>query len=297
MQCISPITIRQQVAIFPGSRIKEEKFVTVPCGKCAACLCRRKRDWMNRLWFEYHDHSTGAFVTLTYDDSHLNYSVEESTGECFNTLCKRDLQLFLKRLRKQLGNGIRFFAVGEYGTTTARPHYHLLIFGYPYRCDIGAHISQAWRKGFVSVGSVSGASINYCTKYLLIGGVDKPFFDLLDLYGAERPFMVCSRRPYIGNGYVSDDIVDYHRSSGSLMIVKDAVKQPMPRIYREKIFNSFTLRKLNNELVEFARNEAIKQERKDIEKYGYHHAFMLQHQRKLEFIRRVKNKLKHNEKL
>lgn len=47
-------------------------------------------------------------------------------------LSKRDVQLFLKRLRKYVYKNtrerLRYFIVGEYGPKTYRPHYHLLLF-------------------------------------------------------------------------------------------------------------------------------------------------------------------------
>lgn len=50
----------------------------------------------------------------------------------FPYLSKRILQLFLKRLRKYLdkyeGQKIRFFATGEYGPTSFRPHFHILLY-------------------------------------------------------------------------------------------------------------------------------------------------------------------------
>ena len=46
------------------------------------------------------------------------------------TLRKRDYQLFMKRLRKAFPNDkIRFYAAGEYGPKTLRPHYHAILFG------------------------------------------------------------------------------------------------------------------------------------------------------------------------
>lgn len=46
--------------------------------------------------------------------------------------CKRDVQLFLKRLRKLLNRytneKIRYYAVSEYGPVHYRPHYHILFF-------------------------------------------------------------------------------------------------------------------------------------------------------------------------
>lgn len=47
-------------------------------------------------------------------------------------LCKRDVQLFLKRLRKYVFKNtqerLRYFLCGEYGPQTFRPHYHFLLF-------------------------------------------------------------------------------------------------------------------------------------------------------------------------
>lgn len=44
----------------------------------------------------------------------------------------RDIQLFLKRIRKHIfkyyGEKIRFYIIGEYGTKSLRPHWHCLLF-------------------------------------------------------------------------------------------------------------------------------------------------------------------------
>lgn len=203
----------------------------------------------------------------------------------------------MKRLRKRIGNGLRFFAVGEYGSTTCRPHYHLLLFGYPYKCNIGQIISDSWQKGFISVGNVCGASINYCTKYVLIGGVDPEFFQLLDDVGCQRPFMFCSRRPFIGYDYLTEDMIEYHRSTGSLLLTRDGYKQSLPRIYRGKIFNPFTLRKLNEQMRQFAIAKSDGEWRKQCRKYGFSKAAILRDQRIEETIRRVNKRFKHNEVL
>lgn len=83
------------------------------------------------------------------------------------TLCKRDLQLFFKRLRKRTHEKIKYYAVGEYGTDNWRPHYHAIIFN--AREDI---ILAAWNDGGrtigkVHFGSVTGASVGYTLKYMM----------------------------------------------------------------------------------------------------------------------------------
>lgn len=72
---------------------------------------------------QYKDNS---FVTLTYDDEHIS----DDWG-----LVPRHLVLFIKRLRinveRNYGRKFRYFAVGEYGSKTMRPHYHLALFNFP----------------------------------------------------------------------------------------------------------------------------------------------------------------------
>ena len=70
--------------------------------------------------------SSAYFVTLTYDNNHVPISEHG-----FPTLCKRDFQLFMKRLRFNTGVKIKYYVAGEYGSTNHRPHYHAVIFGAP----------------------------------------------------------------------------------------------------------------------------------------------------------------------
>jgi len=58
------------------------------------------------------------------------------------TLKKTDIQKFFKRLRKCHGKkhkSIKYYAVGEYGGQTLRPHYHIVIFN----ADIN-YFERAW---------------------------------------------------------------------------------------------------------------------------------------------------------
>jgi hypothetical protein len=112
----------------PNDRLK------IPCGRCVGCRLEKSRQWANRCMLELQYHESSFFVTLTYDDDHVpvTYYSENDDGEARSalTLRFRDLQLFLKRLRKEhYYERLRFFACGEYGSTTYRPHYHAIIFG------------------------------------------------------------------------------------------------------------------------------------------------------------------------
>ena len=110
------------------------ELIQIPCGKCIGCRLDYSRQWANRLMLESEYHDSAYFVTLTYNEGNLplHYYVDGSTGEAFPaaTLVKRDVQLFMKRLRKAFPDQhIRFYCAGEYGDESLRPHYHLILFG------------------------------------------------------------------------------------------------------------------------------------------------------------------------
>ncbi|UCS96030.1 MAG: replication initiation protein [Microviridae sp.] len=102
-------------------------FIAVPCGKCVICRDRKKREWSFRATCEnVYSTSQPLFVTLTYNNAHLPK----------HGVFKEELQLFLKRMRIKLDrqkveHNIRYFAVGEYGSKSGRPHYHLILWNFP----------------------------------------------------------------------------------------------------------------------------------------------------------------------
>lgn len=150
--------------------------ILVPCGKCPACLKKRRADWVSRMRLEALQHPVSTFVTLTYNDEH-----------CPERLQKSDVQNFLKRLRNVPRDygfppfQVRYFACGEYGKRTHRPHYHLVLFGVdltaaewmPYLTGFNQGkpryasrvLERLWPYGFNVVGSVTDSSIKYVAKY------------------------------------------------------------------------------------------------------------------------------------
>ena len=80
-------------------------------------------------------HPYASFVTLTYDEAHIPAN---------HQLCKRDAQLFIKRLRYYLGKRrIRYYLCGEYGERFGRPHYHAILFNVHPELDAQS-ICRAW---------------------------------------------------------------------------------------------------------------------------------------------------------
>lgn len=110
--------------------------VKIPCGKCIGCRLDYSRQWANRCMLEaqYHPKDTVWFATITYNNKYVPKvtTVDPDSGKQVPalTLRKRDFQLWMKRLRRAFSDDkIRFFASGEYGSETFRPHYHAILFG------------------------------------------------------------------------------------------------------------------------------------------------------------------------
>lgn len=183
------------------------------------CRIARAREWSVRMLHEMSCHEASVFVTLTYNDENLPPD---------GSLQKRDLQLFWKRLRKALrGRKIRYYACGEYGEDTGRPHYHAICFG-----DLGNSISgdceynKAWGKGFVKVGSVTYDSCRYVAQY-----IDKKYNGdkAKEVYGDRQPpFQVCSQG--IGKQWALENAEYLKQNLGCTVKGK---KVGLPRYYRK----------------------------------------------------------------
>lgn len=214
MQCMHPRIIRN-----PNFNKHDPDSIasfTVPCGRCVGCRIARTREWSIRLLHELDSWDDGVFLTLTYDDDHLpsDYSLH-----------KEDLQKFFKRLRKQLSHPIKYFACGEYGDTTWRPHYHAIIFGLsPKDRDL---FSREWTFGFNTVGSVTYDSCRYVAGY-----VQKKLYgkDASKYEGRTPPFMVNSNG--IGERFIQEN---YQRLRTDKYVTISGVKLGLPKYYRSKL--------------------------------------------------------------
>lgn len=204
----------------------EKQRTLLPCGKCAFCTKKLIDAWCLRLRHEMDVSSSAYFITLTYNDEHLPEDRQ---------LSKRDLQLFLKRLRKK-NSGIRFFAVGEYGTEGDRPHYHAIIFNL---LDLNL-ITDSWKDkegnpiGFIVGSPATAGRIRYMVSYMALPQ---------DVNHREPPFRLMSRRPGIGFNYVEKN-KQFHRARGDPVIYDFSTPNAMPRYYKDKIFTNRYQKKL-----------------------------------------------------
>lgn len=221
MACLSPMvrTVEADGSVHIRSafgwnpefeNLRHRSWTYIPCGHCDGCLARRSKEWADRMMIESTFHENNWFVTLTFDNEHL-----EEHGPSLNV---RDVQLFMKLLRKYTKQKLRYFACGEYGSLnkTFRPHYHLIIFGLDLPEDdrlflrnnqlnqpywSSKLIAKCWKNGFNVVGKVDYESCRYTARYVQkkLNGPDKIIYDQL---GVLPPFCTMSRRPGLGYDYM-----------------------------------------------------------------------------------------------
>lgn len=214
--CVSQIRIKQK-----------DKYTDVPCGRCGFCLSNRRKEWSFRLQKEMRYHESASFITLTYSDPNIRYmdDINRDTGECipYAVLVKKDLQDFIKRVRyyqKQLTDSkIKYYAVGEYGTKTKRPHYHALMFGMHKEVDV----EKIWEYGHTDVGTCTLDSIDYVTKYVVNKKDYKHFL--------VPPFSCISNG--IGKQHLEDNY-DLYKTQ-DIVRGDRGYKQKLPRYYRDKM--------------------------------------------------------------
>lgn len=174
----------------------------VPCGQCMSCRINVQRSWAARIMIEALSHQHSLFVTLTYAPEKVPV-----TQDLLPTLWPPDLTLFWKRLRKRLGfRRLRYFACGEYGDESWRPHYHAVVFGLAEsecvtvnRYVVHPAVQAAWGLGFTSAGSLTNERAAYVAQYVVKkmgrGGDERV---QAALKGRYPEFQRASRKPGIG---------------------------------------------------------------------------------------------------
>lgn len=186
---------------------KKEGNILAPCGKCYICLKNRVSEWFIRLLTEYQTNYNGTFmlfVTLTYNNENL--------GD--KSLDYRDIQLFMKRLRKYYKDyKIKFMCVGEYGFKSFRKHWHLILLGFEdLEPHYKYHIQSLWNKGFAVTKVCDENTVFYLLKYsfkqrkyprkwYIENGYTPPLFRVSQSFG--KDFALNNKDTIIRDGYLS----------------------------------------------------------------------------------------------
>lgn len=167
----------------------------VPCGRCIECKKAKRREWSERLQLEAscYPENTVWFITLTYDEDHINLCPEGKNG--LHSLVYEHFTGFIKTLRdflyrsscavarefRSYDRKLRYFIGCEYGDRFARPHAHILLFGLDLsKCGelllqsetpegkifTSSFIASFWDFGFNTCMPACPANIGYCTGYV-----------------------------------------------------------------------------------------------------------------------------------
>lgn len=205
----------------------------IRCGQCIGCRLEYSRQWAVRIMHEAQLHEHNSFVTLTY-------------REAPESLDYGDYQLFMRRLRNARGYA-RFFCAGEYGEERLRPHFHAVLFGVGfsdgvylgkseagfklYRSDA---LSELWKLGHASYGSVTFESAAYVARYV----VKKVTGDRADDHyrGRVPEFARMSLRPGIGARWLDKYWSDVFPAG---KVVARGHLANAPRFYRKKFAQRF----------------------------------------------------------
>ena len=218
-----------------------------PCGQCLACTINRRRVWTARQILESQGHSRNWFITLTYNDEHLPPEVQ-----------KAEVQKFMKRLRKNTGQELRYFACAEYGDKYGRPHFHLNLFGYQpdlflktIRTNRGTyedifqcrHLLKAWQdRGYHTLDEFTDKRAAYVANYVTKKenkcpgkrkGISPQVAEKLPKEDQEREpeFALMSRRPGIG----AEKFLEFCTSRElAAWIAANPETAEVPRVFQQK---------------------------------------------------------------
>lgn len=227
-------------------RLKNSGYlVRVGCGKCPDCLKNKQKELALRLQYDLKSPRCvdSLFITLTYDDLHLEYNVvNEKTGEIYAlpSVNKSTIQNYLKRVRKSLDydsdkTQLYYYFTGEYGATK-RPHYHAIIYVLgenTLKCSLRHALKRNWK--FCDWSQLSDDKCFQSTKSIAS-----------NLYVAKHQVKRCQgtalQAPYFqlrskGIGYEffnnKKDVEFLKRNM--YLIFNNKFKVPAPRIYLDKL--------------------------------------------------------------
>lgn len=243
MACYHPISAYREATgrIHLWPQAHTSATLQLPCGKCIGCTTTYALHWAHRCAHEAKKFENNLFLTLTYDDDNL-----PAGGH----LVPRDLTLFLKRLRqhrerdirrhrqgdRELNtdpeNTLRYFACGEYGETTARPHYHAILFNVDFvdKHRVGRELYESetlhtlWKHGKAAYGTATAKAANYVAQYQL-----KKHRAPEEL---EPPFLRMSNRPAIGSAWLAEYKTDLRHG---YLVGDQGRKYAIPRTYKRTL--------------------------------------------------------------
>jgi len=272
MPCDNPITAYyskkrnengKRSLVFDPIKGYGDRKIEIPCTRCIGCKLEKSRQWAIRIQHEAQMHEENTYLTLTYNDENLPEQ---------ETLVPVHLQLFHKRLHNKLlrkrQRGIRYFACGEYGEETNRPHYHSIVFDYDFRDKqfykfnkqghplfISAALDEIWGLGLCTIGAVTFESAAYVARYTTKKITGEPAEQ--HYKGRHPEFGRMSRRPGIGTSWFQEYGKDtYDRDT---VVIRNKEMRP-PKYYdkKQEQLDEDAIRKIKGKRARKARRKEIK---------------------------------------
>lgn len=235
----------KSVILFTRPQYGLYEELQLPCGRCVGCRLERSRQWAIRCVHESRLHDFNCFITLTFDNEHLLQRSNPWTVDV------RDFQLFMKRLRKRFGQGIRYFHCGEYGEQFMRPHYHACLFNFDFHDKIhfktvngyplytSKVLEDLWPYGFSTIGSLTFHSAAYTARYIMkkvtgsaaVDHYNKYDFVTGEVYLTRKPeYVTMSRRSGIGKLWIDKYMSDVY-VNGEDSVIMNGKKIRPPKYY------------------------------------------------------------------
>ena len=226
-----------------GHRILDRKnhvwqvsdIVELPCGHCELCQKARSRDWIIRIekafdaFKQNHRNTFSYFITWTYSDEFLPLSPtsgmptldKQTFRHMFNTI---------KNTEEITSQDFQYYAVGEYGDLSARPHYHGIVF-----TSKPIDWKHYWPYGNIQVGDVQPESIGYVTRYVdkkLGSYIKKSDYELL---GIEPIFSIMTKG--LGKDFILERIEKYKDNPALLnsIVGQNGQKFNLPKYGKKKL--------------------------------------------------------------
>lgn len=224
---------------FVDSIAYKKGITTFDCGGCPECLSVRSNRIALKCMAESQLHVSNLMCTLTYDQFERDGAgriIGEKPVDRTRHVCVRDVQLFLKRLRKWCDKrglrNIKYYVCSEYGKRTGRAHYHILLFGVSFSdmffykkskrgnlIYMSETLTKLWRNGICTIDSknLNGSIARYCSKYAAKD------------YGVNDTFSLMSH--HLGMQYFLSNF-------NGLYYIFDGVKYPVPRQVWEEVIQT-----------------------------------------------------------
>jgi hypothetical protein len=178
-----------------NSKYSKWDIQKIPCRKCWACQLNYSAEWATRILLEAKETpGFNFFITLTYDDLHLPIAEKIETedevyyndGTWGGTIYEDHVYTFINSIRQKFHrkpynyDGIKYFFCSEYGETTGRPHYHVILLHCPidiryfYDCHVDTNFKAHWKstelekywdKGIIDVAELEWSCAAYVARY------------------------------------------------------------------------------------------------------------------------------------